>query len=160
MIDSHLDVLKKIIAVKPTPTVLEFGCGMYSTPLLYENCREITCIEMQNESWYEKMKSYLEQQNEPDKWLIHCMIGPLAYRNLNLNDWYSLIMVDGHGDSRWQVINDMFSKTDLMVVHDTEEPGYQWEKVEMPKNWMWKDFKEYKTWTAIVTSDTNLLNKL
>jgi hypothetical protein len=147
---SHSNVLKKVISALPrTSRALEFGCGTgenCSTKLLSDNFLFLTSIEMNSKEWYEKIKSSFELDN-----LIYCP-GAFEWKKLELlSDFYSLIFVDGHEDSRWDCVNWAFDRTDIIVVHDTEEKLYQWNKIIMPIGWSRIDVVSERPWSTVFT---------
>ena len=152
-IESHLPILERIFKIKPINTVLEFGMGMGSTPFFLNNAKHLTSIEMQSKEWYDRV---VDNYGHYSHFKPHIALGPYAYADVTLEPPYDLIFVDGHGDSRWKVINDMFNHTSLMVIHDTQQPSYGWDKVVRPKFWSWMDIREQPTWTTVLTCDMEI----
>ncbi len=122
---THLPILREILATGKVKKVLEFGCGLFSTKQFVDAGCEVTAIEMQNEDWYRRVKDALPSVN------LHLCLGPMAWKELPLDDRYDLIFVDGHGDSRPDCMMWAKDHTDLIVAHDTEHPYYQWERADM-----------------------------
>lgn len=142
---THIPVLKKAIEVVPHSSCLEFGTGLYSTKLLAESFNLCTSIEMQSEEWFNKVKDNFPYVD------IRCYIGPFAWKDKFKPDpYYDLIFVDGHGDSRWDCINWAYDYTNIIVIHDTEEPGYHLERVRRPLGWGKVDFTILRPWTSIL----------
>jgi len=148
-IESHIPVLEKLFQLYPIKTVLEFGMGFGSTPFFLNKGVRLISVEMQNKEWYDKV---IDRHPASRTFEPILSIGPMAYKTIQLDGWYDLIFIDGHGDSRWSVINDVFPHTDLIAVHDTQEDSYGWNKVKMPEGWSWFDVKEFPVWTAILTN--------
>lgn len=158
-IESHLPILEKVFRIKQINTVLEFGMGMGSTVFFLNKCKDLTSIEMKNEPWHKKMSDWYTINKTSCKFNPILALGPDTYKNLTYEPWYDLIFVDGHGLTRWNVINDMFSRTDLMMAHDTQQPTYQWSRVKLPPGWIWKDIKKFDVWTSIITKDRTILDR-
>jgi hypothetical protein len=146
---SHLAVLKKVISAIPcSSSCLEFGPGSHSTKLLSDKFMFLTSIEMNSSEWFNKIN---KEKKLIDK-LFYCP-GPTAWQNLNLSDYYDLIFVDGHEDSRPDCVNWAFKHTDVIVVHDTEEPLYKWGKIEQPDGWSRIDVVSERPWTTVFYTD-------
>lgn len=122
---THLGAWDYVFDLYPIKTVLEFGCGMYSTPEFVKRGCDVTAIEMQNAAWAERVR------NAEPKADIQIAIGPFAWRGLKLADWYDMIFVDGHGDSRPECLEWAKERTNIIVAHDTEHPYYQWSRANM-----------------------------
>jgi hypothetical protein len=145
---SHLPALRWVFSKQKINTVFEFGCGNHSTDLFVTTCNKVESYEMQSEQWY---KDILAKYKEKSNFILKFMLGPdLAIEHLKQQTAkYDLIFVDGHGETRWKAVNIAFDKTDLIVVHDTEEGGYQWWKIEQPQNWTRIEVKIFPVWTTI-----------
>jgi len=145
---THLPILKQLVKKENIKTVFEFGTGFYSTGLFCKNCDFVVACEMQSEEWYNKVKHKFK---EKENLSLHCMVGPnksIDYL-LNLNRNFDLIFVDGHGDTRWQAINEASKFTKLIVSHDTETPSYQWHRINLDNSWIRKDYKDLDPWTTV-----------
>jgi predicted O-methyltransferase YrrM len=132
---THLPFLKKILQEHDIQSVFEFGCGNYSTLLFAEKCKNVISIEMQNKEWYDQLKTKIPKN-------VHLLfqLGPeQAITTLwslgQSGAKFDLIFVDGHGDSRWKAINAASQYTSIIVAHDTQFPGYQWNKVKLDNSW-------------------------
>lgn len=124
---THLPVLEQLFHNHPIKTVLEFGCGLFSTKLFVEHGCYVTSFEMQSVTWYHNVKKDLPSVNlilalGKDKWESFIPA---------LEDRYDLIFVDGHKDSRPDCMMWAKDHTDLIVAHDTEHSYYQWERADM-----------------------------
>lgn len=122
---THLPILESLLAGGGIKRVLEFGCGLYSTPLFRDRGCEVTAIEMQHEEWFDRVR---EACPEAD---IRLALGPIAWIREALADRYDLIFVDGHGDSRPECLEWAKERADLIVAHDTEHPYYCWHRADM-----------------------------
>ena len=122
---THLVTWDYVFSLYNIKSVLEFGCGLYSTPEFLRRGCTVTAIEMQNKGWAKRVK---EAKPVVD---IKIAIGPLTWRKLKLKKWYDLIFVDGHGDTRPECMEWAKDRTNLIVAHDTEHPYYQWARANM-----------------------------
>lgn len=139
---THLPVFESLFSKYRIKSVLEFGCGMFSTAMFVKEGCSVTSIEMQNKSWYDKMTSEL-----PDTEIILCL-GPFEWEELDLKPRYDLIFVDGHRDSRPECLEWAKDHTDLIVAHDTEHPYYGWDRADM-SGFNVTVHKELSPWTTV-----------
>jgi len=125
-------------------TVLEFGCGEYSTGFFVGQGASVTSVEMQDEGWAEKVKGMY-----PDVNMVVCL-GKDSWQELAYEERYDLIFVDGHGGSRPECVNWAKDHTDIIVAHDTQEPWYGWERVDLnPEEWeIWMNVT-VEPWTTV-----------
>ena len=122
---THLPILHDLLKYGGIKTVLEFGCGVYSTSTFISAGCELTSVEMQSEKWYELVKQMHPQAD------IRLALGPFAWQSLEYKPRYDMIFVDGHGDSRPDCMEWAKARTDIIVAHDTEHPYYQWDRANM-----------------------------
>lgn len=143
---THVPVLQSIMNENNIKSVFEFGCGNNSTMLFAEGCEEVIAIEMQNESWYQEMKSKVGANVN-----LLCQIGPTrAIETLeSMNRKFDLIFVDGHGESRWKAINVASRHTNIIVAHDTETSSYRWDLVDLDNEWRKIDYVDNNPWTTV-----------
>lgn len=151
---THLPLFQKLFNIKKFSKILEFGLGFGSTPFLLQHCDHLTSIEMQSKDWYEKV--YEEFKNEK-KWNCHLSLGPFECYNLPvLNEKYDLVFVDGHGDSRPELVNKFFNKCDVIVAHDYETPSYRWNLINKPVEYSKYIYTELNPYTVIFTKDIDI----
>lgn len=157
---THLPILQCIADNMTCDTVFEFGMGNYSTKLFAERFKKVIAVEMQEEEWFKIIK----KQNFPPHVELHCALGQQPaidiLNSLQQKDKFSCIFVDGHGENRWQCINESFAKTDVIITHDTETPEYNWHLVKKPSHFTWIDIKQYNPWTSIITSNHDVIRFL
>ncbi len=152
---THIPVFEKLFAVKNFPRILEFGLGFGSTPFLLQNCEHLTSVEMQSKDWYEKVYQSLKDNS---KWEAHLAVGPNEFEKLGISDLgYDLVFVDGHGDSRPEVINRFFGKCSTIVTHDYETPSYRWHLIQKPKDYFEFVYSGIVPYTAVFTNDPVLI---
>jgi hypothetical protein len=152
---THIPVLEELIKSCNIKTVFEFGSGLASTPLFVKNCESVHAVEMQSEEWFTKVADELKKYENLDYEKI--MGADRAIDEFSkIDKKYDLVFVDGHGSTRWKCINEAFSKTKLIVTHDTETPSYNWHKVVVPKGWSYHVYQKLRPWTTIYYLDGSL----
>ncbi|NBP58368.1 hypothetical protein EBU71_17915 [bacterium] len=158
---THLPILQTISNVISCDSVFEFGMGNFSTKFFAERYQKVIAVEMQEESWYEEVKKSVKDWVHQDVKLL-CGIGmtPALEILALIKGKFSLIFVDGHGGNRWQCINKSFGRSDIIVSHDTETEGYNWNLVQKPEEYIWVDVKDYETWTSVLTSNKMVVDIL
>lgn len=152
---THREYLAEVFKIKgEIATVLEFGTGNYSTGLMIENSEKCISIEMQSAVWYEKMVGRFSGSKN---WERHLSIGPMKWMGIDLPDTIDLGFVDGHGESRPECINYLMAKgCPIIICHDTEEPGYGWDRVKHDKAYRQIVFKKHDNWTTLWTTDVTV----
>ena len=158
---SHVDLLGKVIKQFDIKHVLEFGCGDCSTVFMMDesNIDHLTSVEMNNQSWYNKLH---DRYIDNDNYDIHLKLGTTAgieWMNETAKK-YDLIFVDGHGDARPEVINDAVQYTDLILAHDTQQPTFRWYLVKKLPGWKWIDVKDHFPWTSVYTNRQDVIDFL
>lgn len=160
-ITSHLLFFEKFFALRKVNSIFEYGSGMGSTRYFLNGnkCKKLYSLEMQSLEWFEKVKQSLQLYKN---WEYFVKIGPQGSDFIKLcAQEFDLCFVDGHGDSRPECINAAFSRDiKYIVTHDTEQPTYNWHRIDMPRNYERFDFKEHNTWTTIFTTDYELIREL
>lgn len=127
---SHLPALRTILARHPVATVVEFGMGLFSTELFLTHCHRVMSVEMQSEDWYHRM---IKLYQPVHTWEPVLSLGARGFADLSYPQDIDLIFVDGHGESRPEVINFAVQRgCGIIVAHDTEARGYGWERVRAP----------------------------
>ena len=122
---THLPIWDELFKARKIKTILEFGCGLFSTQKFVDQGCEVTSIEMQHQEWFDRVKLAIPGVN------LLLALGPFEWRNLPLEARYDAIFVDGHGDSRPECLMWAKDHTDLIVSHDTEHGYYGWERADM-----------------------------
>lgn len=140
---SHVPLLKKLIETFEINSVLEYGIGLFSTPIFLESCKRVVSIEMNSgydgmseytETWYDKVvrevgeKLNWEHFNIPGELpAVYFAMGMFTHEN------FDLVFADGHGITRADQANSARGVARFIVGHDTEHqhtrvrwnlPGY------------------------------------
>ena len=135
---SHLKILKALMDNVSIKKVIETGMGDYSTKLFVERGCQFVSIEMHNQKWYEKTEAKYKGQDRE----FHCWIG--KYRACeyieSVDPDVDLIFIDGHEATRFIQFQQAFHKARYVAAHDTEALIYRWDRIRIPKGWVWIDF--------------------
>lgn len=124
-----LPVLEAAIAVYQINTVLEFGCGIWSTGCFVRNCKQVVSIE-NIETWVEFVKREYGHKNNLN--IIHYTKPMNEYFSENTNN-YDLIFIDG--DNRKECLESAFNRSAIIVCHDMHTNEFGWDKVSVPDNY-------------------------
>ena len=146
---THAPVLERFLEIFRPRSILELGPGRYSTKLFLDSLPangSLTCIEMQSEEW---ANIVAELFSADPRLLLHCALGP--------NTWYQcvegqampdLAFVDGHGESRPEVINYLMSQeVSVILTHDTECPNYGWHRINGDPRYSHWSYRDVVPWT-------------
>lgn len=152
---THVPMIGSIF-LKSSGPVLEMGCGYYSTYLLHEMCklekRRLVSTDGK-ESWLNKFRSLANDYHEfyfVKDWASFSLIDEVR--------WGMVLIDHAPGERRKVDIIRLKNNADFLIVHDTEEPDYQYETV-LPNFKYRFDYKVVKTETSVV-SDLYSLNFL
>jgi len=140
---THLPLLAACVASSGGP-VLELGCGLYSTPVLHALCLGRTLLSVESDpEWYALFKHF-ESDN-------HHII--LSKELPELPGPWSVVLIDQRpAKARAPSIIRLREKTELFVIHDTEDQLYEYEPVLSTfKHRI--EWQRYTPWTSVV-SDT------
>jgi hypothetical protein len=143
-------------------TVFLFGMKKCSLKLFTERFKNVIAVEMDDANRYQTMK---ENTNLSPHVNLYCAIGYQPAINI-LNKVYnqtklSCIFVDGCSvENRWRCINESFSKTDVIITHDTEKNWCHWNLVKKPPHFIWIDIKQYNPWTSVLTCNHDVIRYL
>jgi predicted O-methyltransferase YrrM len=156
--NSHKPVLHALLKTCNIESVFEFGSGFGSTPIFVEGCKSVHSVEMQSEDWFVKVK---EKLSSYENFKYDMMLGPIdaIVYFAGVDKKYDLVFVDGHGLSRPECINAAFSKTDIVVTHDTDVPSYHWERINLPEGWSKINYKVVP-WTTVFHKNTVDISEL
>jgi hypothetical protein len=153
---SHLAILQEIFKLKKINSVLEFGCGDYSTDFFINNCEKVTSIEMQTQEWFNKVS---DKYKNKSNWKGILCIGRFEFQKLKYEK-VDLCFVDGHGDSRPEQINIIQPYTNIIVAHDTETWTYHWERIMFFKPMHAFKHTKLQPHTTIWSIDESLIKEI
>ena len=131
--------------------IIEFGCGMFSTPFFCERGRYVFSIEMQDPLWLRKVQDHLCEIEVQQHTGVDA-IGPwefLKVPGITANGPFDVGFVDGHGKTRWACVNLlMLLNVPLIIAHDTEAQRYGWHRVR-EHGYRRTDYKDLTPWTTV-----------
>jgi len=153
---THIPVLTTMLCNRDhgmNNPILEMGCGNYSSYTLglysgVASCKVFTLDEKQD--WINQFK-HLETQSHSFQWVD-------KWEECALIDEYywSLVLVDhAPGERRKFDIKRLADRADYLVVHDTEEAGYEYEPVLSLFKYRF-DYKVVRPWTTVVSNKYSL----
>lgn len=147
---THLPVLEKLFDQYDIEIVLEFGMGEHSTAFFVNRGVQLCSVEEDSDAWFEKICTQHQSAKNFCGMNLAGKKKESAVAVLNLTDVkFDLIFVDGRADTRVDIVNAAFQKTDLIVAHDTEAHSYGWESIQVPHFWREKVYTEVKPWTTV-----------
>ena len=148
---THLPTLTAILDAVEIKSVIEFGCGRYSTPLFADRGIDLISVEQQSDAFFKIMEDmYAETKNVCIMYLPGCLRAIEFLSGVDLPG-VDLILVDGEQNSRPGLVQAGFDKADIIVGHDTEDGRYRWDTVKPPKGWTVIDIETSKPFTRVWT---------
>jgi len=163
---THLPVLTAMMALTNYAghdTVLELGCGNYSTPILHEMCRVQNRQLISVESDYEWLNKFINYREDWHRFVLANAAKTASRCDPDCgidNTYFGLVFVDNHPvEQRKSDIEWVRNKADYLVIHDTEpavEHIYGFAEIL-------KTFKYRRDYTLLtphttIVSDTNPLD--
>ncbi len=125
-LQSHMPILEFLLDRFEVKTALEFGCGLYSTPLLVKHCDYVESREMNSEEWLAKVKDHFWNSGiDTLHWTALWMEGPTFALDGGPHapsNKFDLVLCDGHGDTRARQAACMINRAGIIVVHDSQHP--------------------------------------
>lgn len=146
---THMPMLIKVVQ-ETDGSILELGSGLFSTPLLHWLCaekrRKLMTYE-DNEEFFEFAKKFKSRS--------HSVKLIKDWNEADIERKWSVVLID-HSINR-RVIDALKVKdlADFVVLHDTEDPVYQYEKVWPHFKYRY-DWKFCKPWTTVVSNFKDL----
>jgi len=124
---SHQPVLIHMLNTITDGIVMELGVGDHSTCIMHTICgeqkRKLLSIE-NSALWFKKFVKYMTPDHEMFLFKTHRLLD----RYYGFFDWrFAIIFVDANPvNMRQPFIESMKGQADYMIVHDTEEPLYNY----------------------------------
>ena len=145
---SHMPILKEIIKQNNVKSVIETGMGDFSTKLFAELGLDFTSIEMSDLGWYQKMGREVGKSGR----LLMLEGKDKACEYIRDSQNVDLVLVDGHHYSRFRQVQEGLRVAKMVIAHDSEALVYRWDRVVLPKGFVWVDIEQYwpMPWTAII----------
>lgn len=160
---THAPVLERILEIFKPKDILEFGPGKYSTKLFLDSIPasgSLTCIEMQSQEWADIVTGLFSSDA---RFQLHCLLGANAWYEEDhlLEGRPDLAFVDGHGESRPEVINYLLDwKVPVIMTHDTECPNYGWDRIKGNSDYTHWSYRDVVPWTDVFIHNNALSNML
>jgi len=114
---SHIPVLLKLLPITNGP-ILEMGCGIFSTPILYWYCytnqRRLVTYE-NNIQFYEWLTQILKNDNS-----FHERCYVEDWDKIDLNEQWSIAFIDHSPPERREVDVMRLTHADYVVLHDSD----------------------------------------
>jgi len=144
---THLPFLTFIAETFTPESVIEFGMGKFSTPLLIDHCDNMVSIETDTK-WFNQCKN----DNPKHKQILWSADNVQDYLLAN-SDTYDLAFVDGPVKSRVPCVHNLFDRADLIVFHDSTTRCYRWDLLEVPDHYRRFDYLELSPTTSVFSSN-------
>lgn len=163
--NSHLSVLEKILTTFEIGNVLEFGLGIFSTPLFVKYAKKVVSIEQMNEKWQEIIKAEIKSANwrsffQPDPQIVFDCFD-------NSHSSFDLVFSDGDPITRCIVANlAMKRNVPFVVLHDAEQIWcYRWDLLDIPPHYSRFNYSslrkvnDRKVTTVLTNKDKGILDQ-
>jgi predicted O-methyltransferase YrrM len=162
---SHMPFLAKIVD-KFKGNTLELGTGMGSSIVLNYLCKDFLLYSYEsNREWYEFMKKL----NNGNLWngnshkiffVENSDIGwDSIYETVEEKSWKVAFIDHAPGERRKKDIRKLKDIAEIILFHDSEQPGYCYEEV-IPLFKYKYIYKEFNTYTTAVSNSINLEEEL
>jgi hypothetical protein len=157
---THMEPLLTVAAHTSGP-ILELGCGDYSTPLLHALCkkeqRKLVSVDTDKKwlSYFLDLErawhTFLYVPVYEDDWSVNPK--PYLWDYVGKNVQWSVVLIDHRpGERRVEDIARLRPETDIFVVHDTNQPTYNYEQLLSTFRYKYV-YRRYSIQTTVV-SDT------
>ena len=163
---THLPMVAAVVNQTEGP-ILEMGSGHFSTPMLHSLCMKTgrTLYTYDTDKKWLGFFRYVENawhkliyvpvyeddwEKNPKPWL---------WNGIGGSTHWSVVFIDHRpGERRIEDVRRLRKNTDIFIVHDTEEAGYQYEPTLSSFKYVYT-FSKYRPYTTVV-SDTVDVSKL
>lgn len=155
---THLPVLEFLLDYIQPKRTLEWGMGLYSTPLLIEKTKqEVLSVETTSIEWYIKIRDKFKSYDKFKNVMVSNTLEMLP--KVEGKKW-DLIFNDGDVDSR-HIIAQMAQYWDSVIIsHDTQEKQYFYNAIFLRDDWVWMDIMDYSVWTSVLCNKSEILEAL
>lgn len=139
---SHIPLLLDVLAQAKVTSVLEFGCGDHSTPILAHFAKDLHIVEQGCVAEYDPQFVTAARAAYP-KANIDIAIGKDLWRDVLFAEHYDLVFIDCYEYSRVDIANWIQNRCDIIILHDTEPAAvcYGWERLNIP--WHRYDYTDF-----------------
>jgi hypothetical protein len=142
---THIALLAAAVA-RSTGSVIELGCGHFSTPLLHHLCKGRRLVSIDHDpEWVDQFRD-LESP-------LHTLICVPRWAEVKfpLDSWDVAFVDCAPAEARVPLIEQFLSTTKQFVIHDTEHPLYGYDRI-WPKFKFRYDDKRLGPWTSVVSN--------
>lgn len=141
--------------------ILEMGAGHYSTPLLHlmsEKLNRKLYTADTSRNWLEEFTEFENELHEfhyvpvyDDDWSLNPRPN-MWDKFLDIENGWGVVFIDHRpGDRRKVDVANYAQKTQIVVVHDTEESSYDYESAFSMYKYR-KDYKRFETCTTLLSN--------
>ena len=143
--------------------VFEMGCGDFSTPLLHELCKNQNKYLLSTDTSNDWLSLFLDMQsaNHEFKYVpvyeddFEKNPKPELWDSIGNQQWGVVFIDHRPGERRRIDIARFANKAEIIVVHDTEYEGYEYEKAFCLFKYRF-DYKRYNVYTTLVSNSVNI----
>lgn len=149
---THLPMLMTVVSHTKGP-ILEMGCGDYSSFILHEICRVDRRRLVSTEEkldWFKKFEHLRTDWHE-----FYLIKDWASFALLDEAAWDVVFVDHAPGERRKFDIDRLRKNAQYLVVHDTEEAGYQYEPVLQSFKYRF-DYTAIRPWTSVVSEFNSL----
>jgi hypothetical protein len=143
--------------------VFEMGCGDFSTPFLHELCKKQGKYLLSTDTSNDWISLFLDMQSDnhefkyvpvyEDDWEKNPK--PELWDTIGNQSW-GVVFVDHRPGERRRVDIERFAdNAEIIVAHDTEYDGYEYEKVFCKFKYRF-DYKRYSVYTTLVSNTVDV----
>ena len=152
----YLPILSFILdKLQKKENILEIGIDFFTIFFLLRKCNDIEIIETVHENLALKLKE------EEKKLNVNFYESEEAFeliRNLNKN--YDCVFINTDEIMIWKFINELYEKTDVIILYNSQKNNYNWYLVKKIENFIWLDIKMFNPWTSVITNNRDLIRDL
>jgi len=146
---SHRYLFRKLFAITgDLDTIVEYGCGHWSTDFLAGHCKRLITVE-ENQKWLNSVKGRCAHRDNIE----------YEVEDGNVAD---LVFVDCvREDRQFRVQQAIQLQTSHIVIHDWErQKFYKYDQLSIPQRYMIYVDKTVAKWTALLTMEEEVYAKL
>jgi hypothetical protein len=146
-----------------TGPVFEMGCGDYSTPLLHSICKKQGRYLLSTDTSKDWISLFLDMENENHSF-VHVPVyendwdknpTPDKWDEVGNQSWGVVFIDHRPGERRREDIVRFADSADIIVVHDTENPGYGYEPAFELFKYRY-NYMRYTTYTTLVSNTVDV----
>lgn len=157
---THVSALDIILRTLRPTTIVEFGGGHASTPLLISTGAEVFTYEQGqnvpervNEQWLRELRrTYSDNRN----WKLIHSPGRWHWESEAFPE-HQFCFVDGNGDCRKEIVEHMLAnRVPVIAAHDSESRSFRYREIRCSEDYRAYDFRRFDVWTRIWSAHSDL----